>query len=505
MAVLKKFSIVEKRILLISFLLNLVVAWLCKGYYHPDEHFQVLEFANYKLGFSPASELPWEFAEKIRPTLLPSLAFVVARAFLWFDAYNPFTVIFLLRCITAVLSFLATIMVLNLSSAYIRDKRHRFYLLLLSCFLWFNPYLEIHFASEIWSGIFFTVGLCLAVPLFEQPEISFKKALPTLLFVGVLWGISFWCRFQIAFAIAGLALWILFFRRRKWLYLFLPLVSFAVVVVCCIQLDSWFYDTFVITPQRYYVINIVQNIAATRWGSQPWYFYFIAFLGNGVPPGSLILLGLVIASFATRYDNPLLWPLAFFVVGHVVVAHKELRFLFPMIFLLPVCAILCLEAPSFIARLEKIPARVLRAILRVTVTVNILALAFVIMRNTTGISGLYKYLYDRVEQKPATIVTLTDGPFVSGDLVINYYKPPNLKMVKITEPDSLLSYFKRNTANVYLFHDGTALPADLDSLHAFTRVYTTSPRILEFKGIRGKVSKFSTWSLYQAKAVTDRQ
>jgi phosphatidylinositol glycan class B len=35
----------------------LICAWLSLGYNHPDEHFQVLEFGNYKLGFSPAAQL----------------------------------------------------------------------------------------------------------------------------------------------------------------------------------------------------------------------------------------------------------------------------------------------------------------------------------------------------------------------------------------------------------------------------------------------------------------
>jgi hypothetical protein len=34
------------------------------GYYHGDEHFQIIEFMSYKLGLIPKESLPWEFKER---------------------------------------------------------------------------------------------------------------------------------------------------------------------------------------------------------------------------------------------------------------------------------------------------------------------------------------------------------------------------------------------------------------------------------------------------------
>ncbi|MEO6759288.1 MAG: hypothetical protein ABIO24_07520, partial [Saprospiraceae bacterium] len=62
-----------------GFLVYGVTAWFSAGYHHPDEHFQLLELANYKLGGTTAAELSWEFRDRIRPGLQPWIACEVIR------------------------------------------------------------------------------------------------------------------------------------------------------------------------------------------------------------------------------------------------------------------------------------------------------------------------------------------------------------------------------------------------------------------------------------------
>ena len=49
--------------------LHVTVTLLAVNPWHPDEHFQILEFAWARAGRAPVEGLPWEFAAKIRPTL----------------------------------------------------------------------------------------------------------------------------------------------------------------------------------------------------------------------------------------------------------------------------------------------------------------------------------------------------------------------------------------------------------------------------------------------------
>ena len=56
----------QNKIYFISILSLLISSIFSVGFFHPDEHYQILEFANYKMGNINPTQLPWEFHEKIR-------------------------------------------------------------------------------------------------------------------------------------------------------------------------------------------------------------------------------------------------------------------------------------------------------------------------------------------------------------------------------------------------------------------------------------------------------
>ncbi|QEH39720.1 hypothetical protein [Chitinophaga sp. XS-30] len=70
----------QKWILLFASLTYLITACFSTGYFHPDEHFQLLEFANFKMGNISGYELPWEYATEIRPTFQPWFAYLVMKS-----------------------------------------------------------------------------------------------------------------------------------------------------------------------------------------------------------------------------------------------------------------------------------------------------------------------------------------------------------------------------------------------------------------------------------------
>src|SRR5207244_3098177 len=86
----KLFTPTVKRWLLISAGLHLVAAVFSLGFYHTDEHFQILEFLNYLLGLSPASDLPIEFHRQIRSWMQPGIYFVLLKALSVVGVKNPF-------------------------------------------------------------------------------------------------------------------------------------------------------------------------------------------------------------------------------------------------------------------------------------------------------------------------------------------------------------------------------------------------------------------------------
>src|ERR1700744_4273077 len=91
-----------KRWFLLGLFVQVVTAWCSVGYHHPDEHFQVLELCNYKMGFSPIADLPWEFTAQCRSGIQPFIAFCLSKVLYACGLYNPFFVAFFLRLVIGI-------------------------------------------------------------------------------------------------------------------------------------------------------------------------------------------------------------------------------------------------------------------------------------------------------------------------------------------------------------------------------------------------------------------
>jgi len=57
-------SPLEKFLFLILIVTYIVAACLIGGFHHPDEQYQIIHWANFKLGEVSISEMPWEFLHR---------------------------------------------------------------------------------------------------------------------------------------------------------------------------------------------------------------------------------------------------------------------------------------------------------------------------------------------------------------------------------------------------------------------------------------------------------
>src|SRR4051794_39151193 len=89
-----------------SLFLHLLAAWLSAGFYHADEHFQIVEFANYLLGKSPASQLPLEYSHQLRPWLFPAILAGMTKILTTLGVSSPFSWAFGYRCVSSLLGWL---------------------------------------------------------------------------------------------------------------------------------------------------------------------------------------------------------------------------------------------------------------------------------------------------------------------------------------------------------------------------------------------------------------
>lgn len=67
-------SVLHRTALAIALTLHVITAWNSAGYYSADEHFQIIAFAQAKLGELPIEHLAWEYDTRIRSSFQPWIA-----------------------------------------------------------------------------------------------------------------------------------------------------------------------------------------------------------------------------------------------------------------------------------------------------------------------------------------------------------------------------------------------------------------------------------------------
>lgn len=373
-----------RRYAIVGAIVLLITAWFSKGWHQCDEYYQILEFGSYKLGLTPAADLPWEFAARMRPAFQPLLVVGVYRLFQLFGSSNPFLISFVLRLLSATLFWSAVTLMLRTYRAVIRDQKLQQWYALLSYFLWIAVYDGVRFSSESWSGSFFTIGFALL--MMDRSRVR------TWSIVGVLFGLAFVVRFQTALLIAGIFGWALFVDKVSFKKISAALGGIVLAVVLGILIDHWFYGEWVLSQWNYFVENIVQG-KAESFGVDPWYAYLLETIERGVPPTSVIyvLAPIILLVYARR--DPLTWAAVPFVLGHMVIGHKELRFLFPLLGLMPVIIIRSLEMLITHRWPGLLEARGIRWSARFFWITNVIVLCVVMFKPADDQLYMYERLY----------------------------------------------------------------------------------------------------------------
>ena len=410
-----------------SFLIACVVylfsAYHSIGFYHADEHYQILEFANMKLGNSPAEELPWEYDKKIRPVVQVSFAMVVIRSLKQISITSPYTQALVLRCITALLILLTSTFFIRKTRYLFTDLKQEKWYILSSYFLWFLPFLSARFSSEIWSGVFFLW----MISLYLEKDISKRN----VFLMGFLAAVSFLFRFQIAFALFGFFSWLFFMRIESKRFYLKYITAFIMVLIFGFLLDSWFYETLTFTPFNY-LNEFISTNDKSNYGASPWYYYLektITFprLFIGIP-----LFISLLFFFIKNPKNMFTWILVSFLFFHSIIGHKEERFMFPMVFMLPL--ILSFGYSKYLHN------RKLKVIFRVFLVLFFAVNFFLIfLMSIKGVGRgrlvIAEYVYEHFQDKEIDLIYTTKGYLFedpSGPLFMNFYKQQKLHTIEVS-------------------------------------------------------------------------
>jgi phosphatidylinositol glycan class B len=443
---------IPRPILYLCLLANLVAIFFSTGFHHFDEHFQILEFANLHLGGMTNTDLPWEYGAKMRPWAMPGLAFLISKL-----TGSPFVTVFILRLLSVSLALFATFSLgRTVISRWFDDIPLYWIVALLG---WFLPYLNVRFSAEMIGSSFFVLGL---VHFLES-----KTARQTIM-AGLLLGFSLWLRFHIGFMVAAL----LIFHLKQWRMVGLASLGILLAVALNIGIDSWGYGEWVFTPWSYFYQNLILG-KVSGFGINPWYDYFKFIFQNAFAPFGLLII-LAYLWLWTRRPKHLITAitLPFFLV-HLLIGHKELRFLFPLIPLTPL--VLCL----FIDQVKIKPV-----LLKTLLAINLLLLPY----------GATKQAHpsERFFRQFPSIASLhyygDENPFLIAKLKTSFYTQAPLEILALKDNEPL-----PDKNEVWVFSNRVKFFRALKAQAQCSVHFTDRPEWL----VRLSKDKSKLWSLFR--------
>lgn len=407
----------QRLVLIIAIIWYSLTAWYSIGYYHADEHYQIVEFSGIREGASTASDLAWEYQAKIRPALQPAICFAIFSVCRMFNLEDPYVKAFLLRLITGLFA-MVMINCFAKSCNHLVAVKNRKLFFLLSFFTWFLPFLNVRFSSETWSGLLLLPVVAIAMKEnrnWQQAGLS-----------GLLLGLGFLFRFQMGIAAVAVFLWLIVVKKMPAGKLIVMVGGFLLVVAVGTLVDRWFYDSWVFTPWRYVKINLLEGVADT-FGTAPWYYYlYYVFRFAFFPFGIVIILSFFVLVFK-KPDSLLVWVILPFVVAHSCIPHKELRFLFPLVNLVPLMIFLAFQELP-VNRMKGIVSKTGSLLLVVLLLVNITALVTASLKPAdAGRMRITRMIHEIPGLDKYELITFNgSNPYQPWGLVARFYKEPAL-------------------------------------------------------------------------------
>jgi phosphatidylinositol glycan class B len=290
----------------------------------------------------------------------------------------------------------------------------------------------VRFSSESWSGIFLLVALAL---IYSKSNKSINYFL-----IGTSLGISFLCRYQIAFAVVPIFLYLIpeFYKNKTSLLSWL--LGFTTMVMCGIAIDCWYYGNFVLTGWNYFYVNIIENAAANFGEQGPW-FYLNSIIFQPTWPLGIALLIAFVVLLVKQPKNLLCWIVIMFVLSHSVIGHKEERFLFPLAMLFgPILIVGWTKLLSLIT-VSKIRNVVVVSLLVVMIPFNFFG-HLVMMSNGAGHARMEitKYLQERGKEVEEIKMyhTSWSNPFNPwGSVPMKFYQEAKVEGIQVKNMEEL--------------------------------------------------------------------
>jgi hypothetical protein len=301
---------------LIGLAIRIILALFSDNIHHPDEVFQLLE-QGHRAAFG-YGYIPWEFRFGARSWITPGFISLILLAFKKLHIDNPNIYVPAIKIIFCVLSTSLIFSAYFLTRRLVSEKAAK-----ISCFLVCFWYELIYFAHKPLTGV-------LAAYLFlaALAVIFSGNGKPKAFLAGLLLGLCLVIRFQLLPVILFMMVY-LFFKWPKGQLLKLALLLFAVIIFAGV-VDHVTWGRFFISYYNSYLFNKVYGVSSI-FGIQSFFFYFSALF---CVSAGIFVVALFLSVIRLREVWLPLTCVSIILLSHIMIPHKEYRFVFAAVPLL---------------------------------------------------------------------------------------------------------------------------------------------------------------------------
>ncbi|TNF25510.1 MAG: hypothetical protein EP319_16000 [Deltaproteobacteria bacterium] len=416
----------------LTIMLFVLAAIFSKGFHHPDELYQIMEYMNVYAGKATPetlSQLEWQY--QMRPWFQPILFHWVTTPLDWIGFGDPFSKSMFLRVLTGLLG----VFTFSLWSLFLfsnrENEKHRDLTFEISLW-WFIPYFAVRTSSD-------TIGalLCLCAISFIFLDHNMRKKIDWESIIGFCFfsGLAFLFRYQTLIVTAPAILWMLFIGKINLKKFFTSIFLIALIG----QLEWVFnylgYGGWVCSTWNHAYSNIILKVSH-HFGTMPFWGYFTL-----VPEKSFYLYGilfLVVFLFLwiKKPKDLLTWvTLPYFIIFSFI-GHKEVRFLTPLIFLAPIIlSYLFDEIKNYLGN----RASWFENSVYLLLFLNLLIFPFINFKPANRYLGLYQAVYENKAERETLYVFYDDFDRSKNHLrfELNFYKPHPFKVEPITKLEDI--------------------------------------------------------------------
>lgn len=414
----------HRYIILIALVIYCITAYNSHGYIQEDEHYQIIEFAQLKLGLTEPHYLPWEYHQQMRSAFQPTVAYAVFSFCKIFSITDPYILAFILRLLTAFLAIFIITQFVKATVNLIEERYQRAYIVF-SYLFWFLPFINVRFSSEAWAGLFFLLAVAIAL-----------KNKPSYFLIGIFLGVSFLCRFQSAILAISLLAWLILIKKETGKNFLKICAGGILIFLLGVMIDRWFYGNFTFTSSNYFYNTIIDDTTKDFGHSKLYAYIKVMLVRPSILIGVPLIFSLLILFLKDR-RNLFLWITVPFIIIHSFIPHKEYRFLFPLMNFIPVIIIMGIQILKI--KQNKFSSLIANIILIIFFIANAVILTGAATRAADARVSISRYIHTQYRNKSVKVFYSYWSDYFTPEIPANFYKEKNIELIRISELQDIIT------------------------------------------------------------------